>query len=92
MASVFCTQCGQQNAEDAKFCARCGAALTAPGARADPSRAALVQRVLSGIPMGRMGEPPEIVGPVLFLASDAASMVTGVLLPGVTLTTIPPAG
>jgi len=31
MASVFCTQCGQQNPEDARFCARCGAALTAPG-------------------------------------------------------------
>jgi NAD(P)-dependent dehydrogenase (short-subunit alcohol dehydrogenase family) len=28
-----------------------------------------------------MGEPHEIVGPVLFLASDAASMVTGALLP-----------
>jgi len=48
---------------------------------ADPSRSALVERVLSGIPMGRMGEPGEIVGPVLFLVSDAASMVTGVLLP-----------
>lgn len=48
---------------------------------ADPSKAALVERVLSGIPMGRMGEPREIVGPVLFLVSDAASMVTGVLLP-----------
>ena len=48
---------------------------------ADPSRAGLVQRVLSGIPLGRMGEPHEIVGPVLFLASDAASMVTGILLP-----------
>jgi len=48
---------------------------------ANPDRSALVQRVLSGIPMGRMGEPREIVGPVLFLASDAASMVTGVLLP-----------
>jgi NAD(P)-dependent dehydrogenase (short-subunit alcohol dehydrogenase family) len=48
---------------------------------ADPGRAALVQRVLSGIPIGRMGEPDEIVGPVLFLVSDAASMVTGVLLP-----------
>lgn len=48
---------------------------------ADPNRAALVQRVLSGIPIGRMGEPHEIVGPVLFLVSDAASMVTGVLLP-----------
>jgi NAD(P)-dependent dehydrogenase (short-subunit alcohol dehydrogenase family) len=48
---------------------------------ADPNRSALVQRVLSGIPIGRMGEPHEIVGPVLFLVSDAASMVTGVLLP-----------
>jgi len=48
---------------------------------ADPTRAGLVQRVLSGIPIGRMGEPQEIVGPVVFLASDAASMVTGVLLP-----------
>jgi NAD(P)-dependent dehydrogenase (short-subunit alcohol dehydrogenase family) len=48
---------------------------------ADPNRSPLVQRVLSGIPIGRMGEPHEIVGPVLFLASDAASMVTGVLLP-----------
>jgi NAD(P)-dependent dehydrogenase (short-subunit alcohol dehydrogenase family) len=48
---------------------------------ADPSKSALVQRVLSGIPIGRMGEPAEIVGPVVFLVSDAASMVTGVLLP-----------
>jgi hypothetical protein len=31
MASVFCTQCGQQNPEDARFCARCGAGLTVPG-------------------------------------------------------------
>ena len=48
---------------------------------ADPASAALVQRVLSGIPIGRMGEPHEIVGPVLFLVSDAASMVTGAILP-----------
>jgi len=31
MASVFCTQCGQQNPEDSRFCARCGAPLTVPG-------------------------------------------------------------
>jgi hypothetical protein len=34
MASVFCTQCGQQNPEDARFCARCGAPLTVPGGEA----------------------------------------------------------
>ena len=47
----------------------------------DPQRRPLVDRVLSAIPLGRLGEPYEIVGPVLFLVSDAASMVTGVLLP-----------
>ena len=31
--------------------------------------------------MGRRGEPEELVGPVLFLASEAASFVTGVVLP-----------
>lgn len=31
MGTVFCTQCGQQNPDDAKFCARCGATLTVPG-------------------------------------------------------------
>ena len=31
MARVFCTQCGQQNPEDSRFCARCGAPLTTAG-------------------------------------------------------------
>jgi NAD(P)-dependent dehydrogenase (short-subunit alcohol dehydrogenase family) len=39
------------------------------------------QRFLSGIPLNRIGEPAEMVGPVLFLVSDAASMVTGAVLP-----------
>jgi len=39
MASVFCTQCGQQNPEDARFCARCGAPLTVPGEPAAPGGA-----------------------------------------------------
>jgi NAD(P)-dependent dehydrogenase (short-subunit alcohol dehydrogenase family) len=47
----------------------------------NPEQAGLVETVLHGIPMGRMGEPWEMVGPVLFLVSDAASMVTGVILP-----------
>jgi len=51
------------------------------GQLADPAHAGLVNRAISGIPLGRLGEPPEIVGPVLFLASAAASMVTGIMLP-----------
>ena len=40
----------------------------------------LMQRWASNIPLGRIGEPEEIVGPALFLASDASSMVTGTIL------------
>ena len=41
----------------------------------------LMQSWVSNIPLGRVGEPEEIVGPALFLASNASSMVTGVVLP-----------
>ncbi|MHB8688107.1 MAG: SDR family NAD(P)-dependent oxidoreductase [Candidatus Dormibacteraceae bacterium] len=41
----------------------------------------LLNRFLSGIPLGRLGVPDDVVGPVVFLASDAAAMVTGVMLP-----------
>lgn len=30
---MFCTQCGQQNPDDSRFCAHCGAALASPAGR-----------------------------------------------------------
>jgi NAD(P)-dependent dehydrogenase (short-subunit alcohol dehydrogenase family) len=38
-------------------------------------------QVISNTPMGRFGEAEELISAVLFLASDAASFVTGVILP-----------
>ncbi len=39
------------------------------------------QKVINNTPMGRFGEAEELVGAILYLASDAASFVTGVVLP-----------
>ena len=38
-------------------------------------------RLCGKTPLGRIGTPEELAGPVLFLASAAASFVTGVNLP-----------
>jgi NAD(P)-dependent dehydrogenase (short-subunit alcohol dehydrogenase family) len=40
----------------------------------------LMARFLDGIPMNRLAAPEDMVGPAVFLASDAAAMVTGTLL------------
>ena len=45
-----------------------------PGDRAP---AELVQRLVQKSPMGRMGTPTELKGPLVFLASDASSYMTG---------------
>lgn len=39
------------------------------------------ERVLAKTPMGRYGQPEEMCGPVMFLCSEAASFVNGVVLP-----------
>jgi NAD(P)-dependent dehydrogenase (short-subunit alcohol dehydrogenase family) len=39
------------------------------------------QKVLSGTPMGRYGEPDELVGTMLYLLSDASRFVTGIIIP-----------
>jgi uncharacterized membrane protein YvbJ len=37
---MFCPQCGEKNPDDAKFCSKCGAALTAKAEKAPSRRAA----------------------------------------------------
>jgi NAD(P)-dependent dehydrogenase (short-subunit alcohol dehydrogenase family) len=41
----------------------------------------LIDTFLRGIPLGRLVDPAEVAAAVAFLASDAAAMITGVVLP-----------
>lgn len=52
--------------------------MTAKALDSDPERKA---KVFSRTPMGRMGQPEDIANAALYLASDGAAFVTGVVLP-----------
>jgi NAD(P)-dependent dehydrogenase (short-subunit alcohol dehydrogenase family) len=52
--------------------------MSAKALNGDPERK---QKVFARTPMGRLGDPGEIGDAALFLASDQASYVTGVILP-----------
>jgi NAD(P)-dependent dehydrogenase (short-subunit alcohol dehydrogenase family) len=49
--------------------------------REDGSPTDRARKILSRTPMGRFGDPAELQGPVLWLCSDAASFVTGAVIP-----------
>ena len=87
MPTVFCTRCGQENPEDSRFCARCGAPLTRPG---DPiERAVDTTSTISitGIESLDPEHPddPQIVTDVAVegLPSDSALLVVKRARPGV---------
>lgn len=52
-------------------------ALTAPLV-ADPARS---EAIVARTPLGRWGQPADVAGAALFLASPAAAFITGVILP-----------
>jgi 2-dehydro-3-deoxy-D-gluconate 5-dehydrogenase len=54
--------------------------IETPMTRPARSDAARNRAILDRTPLGRWGTPDDLVGPVLFLASDAARFVTGAVL------------
>lgn len=54
--------------------------IETPGTEPWLKDSAFRQSVLDRIPLGRIGKPMEVAGAVVFLASDAASLITGEIL------------
>jgi meso-butanediol dehydrogenase / (S,S)-butanediol dehydrogenase / diacetyl reductase len=49
--------------------------------RGEEERAQVLDRLGNAIPLGRVGKPADVAAAVAFLASDAASYITGIMLP-----------
>ena len=62
-----------------KFGVRCN--VVSPGGVFDNQPESFVERYNKRVPMGRMAEPEDMVGTVLFLASDESKYITGVNIP-----------
>ena len=77
---MFCTQCGQQNSDDSRFCSRCGAALHAAGGGGDSVETTSTIS-LSALEGALEGEAPpaepagEEVGPLEGLPPGSALLV-----------------
>lgn len=55
--------------------------IETPMTEATRANQASLDNYMRHVPMNRMGQPTELLGPVAFLCSDAASYVTGCILP-----------
>jgi len=52
-----------------------------PSAKTQSELPKMLSQIVSKVPMGRIGMPCELIGPIAFLASEASSYVTGVNIP-----------
>jgi len=55
--------------------------IRTPGTAERLDRPEYLQGVVDRIPMGKVGSIADVAGAVVYLASDAAAMVNGVILP-----------
>jgi len=59
----------------------CPSLFDTPLVRANDAQTSITSEfIMVRTPIGRRGQPYEVVGPAIFLASEASSMVTGHLL------------
>ena len=68
----FCTACGRQNPDDARFCSQCGTRLVTPDAPAEPSRGETTATISIGAGDSRVETSDRQLNPVDAAAVDAA--------------------